>query len=92
MLGKIGSWFTTELGGWFLLVIMVVFCFLPESTATLMLSIQAIIVGVAVLVYQGGRETRDAKRDEAMHLKLDELLHGVDKADDRLAGIEEENG
>ena len=57
---------------------------------TLYLSILAILQTGGVLVEQRQSAETARRRDEAMHLKLDSLLHGVDKADDALAGIEKQ--
>lgn len=56
---------------------------LSVDVLTGILSILAITISSLVLVAQN----RDSC---ALHLKLDELLHGVDKADDHIAGIEKE--
>lgn len=60
----------------------------PIDALTLALSILAITLSQMVLNRQSRREADDRARDEAMHAKLDELIHGVPQADDGLAGIE----
>jgi low affinity Fe/Cu permease len=44
----------------------------------------------AILVAQHEDEKRAHHRDEALHLKLDGLIKGVDTVDDALIGIEKE--
>lgn len=53
------------------------------------LSVFSIIQASTILVAQHAGEMEARRRDEAMHLKLDSLLRGVDKADNRLIGIEQ---
>lgn len=59
-----------------------------ELAMTLFLSILALAITSAILYVGERREIVARKRDDAMHAKLDSLLHGVKDADDRLMGIE----
>ena len=59
-----------------------------ELALTLCLSILALAITSAILYVGETRECKAAKRDEALHAKIDELIHGVPDADDGIAGIE----
>ena len=55
----------------------------------LAMSAFSIIQGSTILVEQRQSSEVARQRDEAMHAKLDSLLHGVKDADDALIGIEQ---
>lgn len=62
---------------------------LPVDILTAGLSIVAITLTQMVLSKQNEREADAHKRDVALHLKIDELVHASRRARDELAGIEE---
>ena len=68
--------------GWFALGLRV-------DILTAALSILAITLTQMVLNRQQEREADAHRRDLALHVKLDELLHASRRARDELAGIEE---
>lgn len=92
MLAAAGAFLTTERGGWVLIAVTVVCCSLWPAwsfdAATFALSVLAILVGVAILSYQGSRERRDDARDRAMHVKLDAIVIGEPTVDSSVAGLE----
>ena len=91
-LSGIGAFLTTERGGWTVVAITAAICasaWFSVGLSTFLLSVQAILLTQAVLAYQGRKEERDDARDVAAHKKLDELIHGVPKANDAVAGIEQ---
>jgi low affinity Fe/Cu permease len=74
---------------------LLVFCLawfaldLRVDILTAALSILAITLTQMVLNRQNEREKEAHRRDIALHLKLDELVHASRRARDELAGIEE---
>lgn len=46
-------------------------------------------LAVVIQSAQTHESARDHQRDEAMHLKLDEILRAIPEADDHLRGIED---
>ena len=56
--------------------------------AGVFLSILALALSSAIMMQQRVERVEDQRRDDAMHAKLDSLVHGVPEADDALIGAE----
>ncbi len=83
------------LGSWTAQGVFLVFCVAwwafggPALALTTALSVVAITITQIVLNAQEQREGEARRRDLALHVKLDELIHAITGARDELAGIEE---
>lgn len=92
MLSRVGAFLTTERGGWITIAATAVFCALAVinvGVSTFLLSVEAILLGVAVLVHQGQSEARDERRDVAAHGKWDVVIAALPKASNDAIRLED---
>jgi low affinity Fe/Cu permease len=76
---------------YFLVVLPTTYFGFGVDLANFQLSLITAIVAFLILIADQSGKQEDEKRDKAMHLKLDELIHAQGGARDELAGIEEKS-
>lgn len=91
MAEKIARWLGKP---WMVLGLAIFFSFLPLAVPvdviTYILSVMALTICQLVLSVQFADKDKDAARDCAMHLKLDEILRAIPQASNDLIGREKE--
>lgn len=90
-MNKIAKFLGTKQGFWLVITLTILtglLAFVATEMATYVLSVVAIIIPMFIMKLDHDRQITAGERDKAMHTKLDGIIAAVDKADDRLQGIE----